>query len=1147
MSNSPNEPAMPRQARAATTATGQRLFLSAAVIALVCAGGRPAGAQSVTGAGDLTGGAISAPSWTIGTDIRVGDSGTGTLDIENGGTVSSGGGSDAAFVGNQAGSNGSVTVSGTDGSGHASAWTNNDDLVIGQDGTGTMNIANGGKVSNGAGYIGAGGDPATVFSTVIVSGSSGDGLVSTWLNSGDLNVGDAGNGTLKILGGGTVSNAIGSVGNQTGGIGAVLISGNDGNGHTSTWTSSGQIYIGNAGTGTLTVQDGGKAISDQGLIGYGAGSNGTVTVTGTDGNGHGSSWTPENNIYAGVSGTGALNIVDGGAVSTSATGGGAATLYIGYSSGGAGTVSISSATAAISILTTTDRVEIGESGAGTLTIEKGGRVSAGSDTYIAINSTATGTLNLLGDASGRGVLETGSVISGSGAGIFNFNGGILRATRDEGDFLNGFAALTIGPEGGWFDTNGHTISVSTGFSGSGLTKQGAGALILTGASSYTGGTAITAGTLQLGDGGITGSITGDVTDNGTLAFKRSDNMAFGGTISGSGAVTQTGMGTTALTAANTYTGGTAISAGTLTGSATSFGSGAITNNAVLVIDQPADAGFTNAINGTGAFTKQGAGRLNYTGTGTLSGPTTVAAGLLSVNGSLANSAVTVQSGATLGGNGTVGAAAILAGGTIAPGNSLGTLHINGAYHQAGGSVYQVQVDPNTNASDLIAVNGAATLASGADLAVSKVVPGDYRTGTVYTVLTAANGVTGTYMLSGDTVISPYLGLRDSYDANNVYLTVAQTGDPAGTAVTSNQTQTATGTGSLPDTDSVASAVLNTPDAGTTRSAFDQLSGEALASAKSALISDSLLLRDTAFGRLRDLFCATDDSRGPDRRSRNACPLRPDRPAAWVQGFGNWGHIGGDGNAAALSQSSGGFLVGMDIPVRGWRLGYFGGFSRTDFTVKARNASGNSNNYHLGAYGGTQWGGLGLRLGASYSWNDLATGRSVTVSALHNDLHASYDAGTMQVFGELGWHFDFGRLALEPFANLAYVNLHTSGFHETGGDAALTAKADTMEDGFTTIGMRPSADLSWGGFNATVHGMAGWRHVLGDVSPRSTVSFAGSDTFTVTGAAIARDAVVVAAGLDFMVGDDLFAGITYSGQFGRRETDHGVRGNLTVTL
>ena len=102
-------------------------------------------------------------------------------------------------------------------------------------------------------------------------------------------------------------------------------------------------------------------------------------------------------------------------------------------------------------------------------------------------------------------------------------------------------------------------------------------MILTGANTYSGGTTIAAGTLQLGDGGTTGSIVGNVVDNGTLAFDRSDAVTFPGAISGTGSVSQIGPGSTTLTAANSYSGGTLLAAGTLiAGNNSALGSGALT-------------------------------------------------------------------------------------------------------------------------------------------------------------------------------------------------------------------------------------------------------------------------------------------------------------------------------------------------------------------------------------------------------------------------------------------------------------------------------------------------------------------------------------------------------------------------------------------
>jgi len=678
-------------------------------------------------------------------------------------------------------------------------------------------------------------------------------------------------------------------------------------------------------------------------------------------------------------------------------------------------------------------------------------------------------------------------------------------------------------------------------SGSGGVRVLAGNFVLTGTNTYTGGTNIAAGaTLQLGIPTANGSITGNVTDNGTLAFNNGSDQTFGGVIGGSGQVTKAATGNTTLTGTNTYSGGTIITFGTVTGAATSFGTGAITDNATLVINQPADAAFANAINGSGSFTKTGTGRLNYTGTGTLTGPTTVAGGLLSVNGSLAASAVTVASGATLGGNGTVGATTIQSGGTIAPGNSIGTLHINGAFVQNAGSTYQVEVDPTNSAADLIAVNGTATIQSGAGLNVTQNPAGQYQVGTVYKVLTASGGVSGTYAPSGQTTsASAFLGLKDSYDSNNVYLTVVQTRDPATAATTPNQVATATGVNSLPVTSSVPTAVLNNSSDAGARAAFDQLSGQVQASAQGALLANGLYVRDVAFGRMRDMVCVPGATRA---RSCNGASL-----SIWAQGFGGWGGIAGNGNAMGLNHTMAGALMGVDVPVANWRLGVFGGFDHADFHVADNSAAGGSNDYHLGIYGGTVLADLAVRLGASYSFNDIHTDRAVAIGSFSDNLRGLYNGGTVQAFGEVGYGIDLGDMALEPVANLAYTSLRTSGFTEAGGPAALMVKSNSIDNTTTTLGVRPSTTVTLGDIGATLRGMMGWRHTFGQVTPDAQVAFAGGSSFSVSGAPIARDAGAVEAGADLHILEDVTFGITYAGQFSGRTTDQTAWGTVRVSF
>ena len=148
-------------------------------------------------------------------------------------------------------------------------------------------------------------------------------------------------------------------------------------------------------------------------------------------------------------------------------------------------------------------------------------------------------------------------------------------------------------------------------SGSGaVTQMGSGTTVLTADNRYTGLTTIAAGTLQLGAGGATGGIVGDVVNNGSLIVNRGNTYAYGGAISGSGSVTLQGGGATVLTGDSNYTGGTLISASTLqlgAGGTTGSILGDVTNNGALVFNRSDTYAHGGAIVGSGSLTQQGGG------------------------------------------------------------------------------------------------------------------------------------------------------------------------------------------------------------------------------------------------------------------------------------------------------------------------------------------------------------------------------------------------------------------------------------------------------------------------------------------------------------------------------------------------------------
>ena len=145
---------------------------------------------------------------------------------------------------------------------------------------------------------------------------------------------------------------------------------------------------------------------------------------------------------------------------------------------------------------------------------------------------------------------------------------------------------------------------------------------------------------------------------------------------------------------------------------------------------------------------------------------------------------------------------------------------------------------------------------------------------------------------------------------------------------------------------------------------------------------------------------------------------------------------------------------------------------------------------------------------------------------------------------MGYGIRIGSLGFEPFANLAYVNLSTDGFSETGGPAALNVRGRSTGVTFTTLGLRASQQFTLGSMNLTARGTLGWRHAFGDVTPISVASFAGGTPFSIAGLPIAKNAAIVEAGLDLNLTPQATLGISYGGQFGSRLTDQSIRGNFT---
>jgi subtilase-type serine protease len=544
--------------------------------------------------------------------------------------------------------------------------------------------------------------------------------------------------------------------------------------------------------------------------------------------------------------------------------------------------------------------------------------------------------------------------------------------------------------------------------------------------------------------------------------------------------------------------------------------------------------WSNDIAGHGGLTKQGIGTLILTGTNTYSGPTLVNQGLLAINGSV-TSPVTVSQSGVVAGSGRIGSLLAKAGGTVAPGNSIGTLNVAGDVTFEAGSTYAVELSP-TN-SDRIVAGGTATLNGGTVTLALENSPtllsgaqAQSLIGRQYNILQAAGGVSGSF----GAVLPNYLFLGGNlnYAANGVQLDVARNANSfASVGATDNQRAVAASAEQLGAGNAVYESLLLAPDAASAQGAFQQLSGEIYPALETALVNDSRYVREAVGERLRNgemgATSETVDTRGN----------------VWVKALGAWGKTDSRSDTAGYTTSIGGMLAGVDGALdESTRIGLVAGYSDTSLNMGSGTHSRASvDSYHFGAYAGHEIGAWRLSGGATYSWHRADVKRDLQYGDVSGKQNAKVDARSTQVFTEAAYRINVQPLALEPFANLAYVHLDSDGFTEKGDAAALESRDDTRDLVLSTLGMRALKT-----FNVNDHqqlevsGTLGWQHTLSSTDSEQHLAFAsGGPSFAVESAPMARDAALVGARVSLALSKEARVNFDYNGLLSSKDKAHGV--------
>ncbi|WP_272916045.1 autotransporter domain-containing protein [Aristophania vespae] len=643
-------------------------------------------------------------------------------------------------------------------------------------------------------------------------------------------------------------------------------------------------------------------------------------------------------------------------------------------------------------------------------------------------------------------------------------------------------------------------------------------------------------------------------NDGSTMTLAGNNTNYGDAMFGSGRVKFTGQNAT-LVGTNFYSGGTEIISGAnVTSGAHSLGSGtvAIDDNGSLSIHEDNISNFDNSFTGTGTFNKTGQGILTLNASvddSGFKGQTNVQSGLLTVNNKLGGN-TNVMTNAAISGTGTVNNL------TLNKGSTLGVT-LDGGNGKNAPTIQALHVTGKAAVND-------ATLGVSVQHLTGLALNKNYTTQAL-DFKTTGSGFNKT---SFDTIFVKGKAVQDQNGLWNLdYRRYAAYNSWAKTAneyAVANALTHADNKGlSSPFMTALNNMAAGNDAGAQARGAYNALSGELNADAKTAMVNDSFFIQEAVINRLD---CAGDQLRARTldgkQQSHGYCNIDPNNPVTvWGTIYGQKGHNSGSNGSASLGQSSIGWIMGADTQLEGnWRLGGMLSYGRDWFDAKAgRSSSAHSNTATVGAYLGNAWrvGGLipdaalTFKGGVSYSWNMIDTHRQVNFSDYSGNLSSRNRSGTGQIFAETGYHMAFNEgtaipLEVEPFARMTYVNYGQDSYREHGGDAALRIKGQNSSIGFSTMGIKLASSFSLGKVMVSPHLETAYRRAFGRTNAHIREGFINANNgydMTVWGTGLSVDTAQINTGFGMRLTDKFDVNVDYIGQYGSSQSSTGGSGSI----
>ncbi len=546
------------------------------------------------------------------------------------------------------------------------------------------------------------------------------------------------------------------------------------------------------------------------------------------------------------------------------------------------------------------------------------------------------------------------------------------------------------------------------------------------------------------------------------------------------------------------------------------------------------------------------------------------------------------------GDGTysLGAFKTLSVGNVSPGmpGAIGTLSITGTSNFAfsAGGTFAVQVDALGN-SDRISLQGSLNL-TGAILQVMEQ-PGTYVNNVGdsidYVIIDndGADAVVGTFASITNTLafLTPTVNTAGG-DGNDVVLTLTRNSlGFVDVASTPNQLAVAAAlqngfiTNANADSIAVTGALLGLSVEGA-RNAFDQMSGEAHASAAHVLLASSRQLTNFASDRLWDVLFQKGVGTGVSERGQDLAymglglssnelygrmslgvsasgygggvgAVSPNSRTfgSWVRGFGVFLQVENDGNGAKTNSRTGGVLVGGDALLSpGIRLGVMGGWGSSDIDVDERASTADVDSGHIATYASLTAGEFIFKALAGYTKHDLETNRRISFGSLSRAAVASYGADQTTLYGEAAYRMRAGGFSILPTIGVRWAYLDVDGFREGGaGTLNLSSNGETYKTFDTVMGVRFATTVMMGDVTLIPQANIGWTHSFGDVDPSLNLAFQGGGAFTIAGPARARDVVSLGGGLNIIWSDVISGYADYSAELSNDLRDQSISGGLRI--